>query len=81
MLQERSYLRMTDLLKDCCFGWAAMIAVEFVLELPIGCRTNLHAGGIVPRASHETQPKATDNGDVDAFAIRMHHLYLTEGLW
>ena len=81
MLQESSYLRMTDLLKDCCFGLAVTIAVEFEFELPIGCRTNLRAGGIVPIASYETQPKAMDNGDEDAFEIRMHHPYLTEGLW
>ena len=81
MLQERSYLRKTDLLKDCCFGLAATIAVEFGFELAIGCRTNLHVGEIVPKASFETQPKAMDNGDEDAFEIRMHHPYLTEGLW
>lgn len=81
MLQERSYLRTTDLLKDFCFGLAAIIAVDFGFELPIAFRTNLHAGGIAPRASYETQPKAVDNGDEDAFEIRMHHPYLTEGLW
>ena len=81
MLQERSCLRTIDLLKDCCFVLAAKIAVEPEFEFPIGCRTNLHAGGTVPRALNETQQKAMDNGDGDAFEIRMPHRYLTEGLW
>lgn len=67
-------------MKDCWFVPAVRIAVELEFELPIGCRTNLHARGIVPRASNETQPKAMDNGDEDAFEIRTHHRYLTEGL-
>ena len=81
MPKERSYLPTTDLLKGFCFGLAVKIAVESQFELLIGCRTNLHAGGTVARASFETQPKAMDNGDEDAFEIRMHHPYLTEGLW
>ena len=81
MLRERSYLQRTDLLKDCCFRLPVMIVVAFDFELPIGCWTNLHAGGTVPRASHETQLKVMDNEDEDAFEIRMHRPYLTEDLW